>query len=57
MTSQQVEGRWIQTGVWFRGQWVKKQQGLVPEKPISANLGLKFCSIFLYLYLAVNCLE
>ena len=40
--------------MWFRGQWVKKQQGLVPEKPISANLGLKFCSIFLYLYLHVE---
>ena len=48
MTSQAVEGRWIRTGgyVWFSGQWVKKHQGPVPERPISANLGLTFCSIF-----------
>ena len=47
MTSQAVEGRWIQTSgyVWFSGQWVKKHQGPVPERPISANLGLTFCSI------------
>ena len=54
-----LEGRWIRMGgyVWFSGQWVKKHQGPVPERPISANLGLNFCSIFLYLYLPIHCLE
>ena len=29
---------------------------LVPERPISANTGLKFCSIFVF-YLPMYCLE
>ena len=31
-------------------------QGLVPERPISANPGLKFCSTFC-IYLPMNCVE
>lgn len=34
----------------------KKQLGPVPEGPISANPGLKSCSIFVF-YLSLYCLE
>ena len=30
-------------------------QGPVPERPISVNLGLKFCSVFVF-YIPMHCL-
>ena len=31
--------------------------GVVPERPISANPGLKFCSVFVLTFLYMYCLE
>ena len=33
----------------------EKLQGLVPERPISINPGLKFCSVFVF-YIPMHCL-